>query len=188
MPKKMFYSVKFIKSATGAKEFLYDRPVFTFIGRSNVGKSSLINALLRMKGFMKTSKTPGLTRLVNYCLVDNKFYLADVPGYGFATFERKSFTGLMKDFIEDNRALKKVYILVDSRRLLMFADDQFADYLESIGMDYAFVFTKCDKLNTSDKHYLKLQEGKLEGAQFFETSAKEDKSLLQLKNDIYANV
>ncbi|MFA6861364.1 MAG: ribosome biogenesis GTP-binding protein YihA/YsxC [Bacilli bacterium] len=188
MPKKMFFSAEFIKSAVSRKDFLFDRPAFSFLGRSNVGKSTLINSLLRRKGFMKTSKTPGLTRFVNYALIDNRFYLTDVPGYGFATFERKSFQGLMKDYLEDNSALKKVYLLIDSRRLLMPADDQFADYLDEIKLPYAFVFTKCDKLSSSDKHYLKLQIDKLAPVKCFEVSSSDEASLELLRKDIYSSL
>lgn len=77
--KLCFSKVRFVKSATKKEEFLFDKPVFTFIGRSNVGKSTLINRLVQQKGFRKTSKTAGRTNRVNYALIDEKIYLADVP-------------------------------------------------------------------------------------------------------------
>lgn len=184
MSKVSFQNVEFIKSAVDKKGFLLDKPVVTFIGRSNVGKSTLCNGLVRRKNFMKTSKTAGQTRMVNYALIDNAFYLADVPGYGFATFQRDTFEGLMKDFLEDNKALKKVYLLIDSRRLLLPADADFADYLEEMKIPYAYVFTKVDKLNSSEKHYLKLQEEKIAPVPFFEVGIKKENLYQALRDDI----
>lgn len=189
MPEKIrFNNVVFLKSAYQKKDFLLDKPTLTFIGRSNVGKSTLINGLLQRKNFMKTSKTAGATRAVNYCLVDNKFYLADVPGYGFASFERDSFPQLMKDFLEENKALKKVYLLIDSRRLLLPADDEFCDYLEALHMPYAFVFTKIDKLSGAEKADLKLQEEKLAPAQIFEVALKKEELYQKIRKDIVETI
>ena len=80
MAKISFQNVNFVKSAVDKKGFLQDKPTVTFIGRSNVGKSTLINALVQRKNFMKTSKTAGQTNMVNYAVIDNSFYVADVPG------------------------------------------------------------------------------------------------------------
>lgn len=188
MPKKSFSDIAFIRSAPDKKQFLFDHPTVTFIGRSNVGKSTLINSLVQRKNFMKTSKTAGLTKMVNYSLIDNSFYLADVPGYGFATFQRDNFAPLMKDFLEDNKALKKVYILIDSRRLLLPADDEFASYLESLGIPYAFVFTKTDRMNASEKHFLRQQIEKLAPTQCFEVGLKMENKIQALRDDIIKTV
>ena len=188
MASKDFTDIKFVRSAPNSSQFLYDHPIVTFIGRSNVGKSTLINQLVQRKNFMKTSKTAGQTNMVNYSLIDNKFYLVDVPGYGFATFARDNFAGLMKDFLEDNKALKKVYILVDGRRLLLPADDDFASYLESLKIPYAFVFTKTDKMTSSEKHYLNLQKEKLAPAPCFEVGLKMNKKYQDLRDDILNTV
>lgn len=188
MPKVSFKKAVFIKSAIDKNGFLYDHPTITFIGRSNVGKSTLINSLVGMKNFMKTSKTAGQTNMVNYALIDNSFYLADVPGYGFATFKRDTFAGLMKDFIENNRGLKKVYILIDGRRLLLPADDDFASYLEELKIPYAFVFTKIDKLSSSEKYYLKLQKEKLAPIDMFEVGLNKNELYNALKDDIIKSI
>lgn len=189
MAKKInFQNVNFVKSAIDKKGFLLDKPTITFIGRSNVGKSTLVNSLVQRKNFMKTSKTAGQTNMVNYALVDNSFYVADVPGYGFATFKRDTFAGLMKDFIEENKGLKKVYLLIDARRLLLPADDDFASYLDSLNIDYAFVFTKVDKLNMSEKHYLSLQKEKLSGKQIFEVGLKKENLYQILRDDIVKTI
>ncbi len=188
MAKTDFQNVEFIRSAVDKKQFLYDKPIVTFIGRSNVGKSTLVNQLVRRKNFMKTSKTAGLTNMVNYSLVDKKFYLVDVPGYGFATFRRDHFAKLMEDFLVDNKALKRVYILIDARRLLLPADDEFSQYLESLSIPYSFVFTKTDKMTASEKHYLKLQEEKIAPTPFFEVGLKKEKAYQALRDDIILTV
>lgn len=188
MSKNDFQNVEFIRSAVDKKQFLYDKPIVTFIGRSNVGKSTLINQLVRRKNFMKTSKTAGLTNMVNYSAVDSKFYLVDVPGYGYATFARDHFAKLMEDFLVDNKALKKVYILIDARRLLLPADDEFAQYLESLSIPYSFVFTKTDKMTASEKHYLKLQEEKIAPTTFFEVGLKKESAYQALRDDIIKTV
>lgn len=188
MKNNSFQSALFMRSAPDKSQFLLNHPVITFIGRSNVGKSTLINSLVRKKNFMKTSKSAGLTKMVNYSLIDDKFYLSDVPGYGFATFKRDNFEGLMKDFIENNPALKKVYILIDSRRLLLPADDQFASYLKELGIKYAFVFTKCDKLSASEKHFLNLQIEKLLPEEVFKVGMKDEKGYQILRDDITKSI
>lgn len=188
MAERSFLNAVFVRSAPDKSQFLKDHPVVTFIGRSNVGKSTLINALVRRKNFMKTSKTAGLTSMVNFALIDNKFYLADVPGYGFATFKRDTFAPMMKDFLEDNPALKKVYILIDGRRLLLPADEEFADYLDSLHIPYAFVFTKTDRMNASEKHYLSLQKEKLAPVACFDVGMKNEKGYQALRDDIVRTV
>ncbi len=189
MPTKIdFTKTKFIKSASDGAQFLIDHPCIAFLGRSNVGKSTLINSLVSQRNLMKTSKTPGLTRQINYALVDEKFYLVDLPGYGYASYERDYFDKLMDDFFSQENVLKKVYLLIDSRRLLLPADEDFMSYLSSKGLNYSVVFTKTDKLNKSDRHYLSLQKEKLSDVEFFETNQKDKQSLEVLRKDIIKTV
>lgn len=185
--KKLFDNVEFIASVKDKKAFKKDLPVFTFLGRSNVGKSTLINTLCYNPNLMKASKKPGRTQMINYCRVDEKFYLADVPGYGFARFNRSEFAGMMKDFLEENPSLVKAYILIDSRRLLQTGDLEFASYLESLPLDYSYVFTKYDKLSQSEKHFLDVQLEKIQNEKkdvpCF-VSSFDSKSLDPLRKDI----
>ncbi len=187
MPDKKgtFYKAVFVKSAKSEDQFLLDLPLFTFIGRSNVGKSTLINNLVGQKSLMKSSKTPGLTRMVNYALVDDAFYLADVPGYGYASLERDYFYELMTSFFTKSTNLRCVYILIDSRRLLQEADLEFMDYLSGSGIPFALVFTKCDQLSAKEKYALKECKKSLE-ARFpcFETNMRSKETFLPLRKDI----
>lgn len=184
----LFQKAVFVTSAARKEQFRFEHPSVTMMGRSNVGKSTLINSLTKNPSLMKTSKKPGRTQLVNYSLVNDKFFLVDVPGYGFASFKRDTFEGLMKDFIEDNRSLRKIYILIDSRRLLQEGDIEFASYLESLGISYSYVFTKADKLNTSERHFLDLQIKKLSEEKkelvCFVTGLKDGKSLDLIRQDM----
>ncbi len=180
-----FNKAVFLKSAKSEDQFLYDLPLFTFIGRSNVGKSTLINNVLEQKNLMKSSKTPGLTRMVNYCLVDDSFYIADVPGYGYAQLERDYFYELMSAFLSKSDNMRCVYILIDSRRLLKDADLEFIDFLSRCSTPFALVFTKTDQLSAKEKYALKQCEASIE-AQFayFETNIRNKDSFAPLRKDI----
>ena len=133
---------------------------------------------------MKTSKTPGLTKLINYSLIDNAFYLVDLPGYGYASQDREYFANLINTFLFENKSLKKIYLLVDSRRLLMPADISFMDALHKHSIPFSIVFTKIDKLNTSDKHYLNLQIEKIKDESFFYASSNNLSFIEEIKKDI----
>jgi GTP-binding protein len=183
-----FRKAVFVKSVADPKDFLSDHPVVTFLGRSNAGKSTLINGVVENRSFMKSSKTPGLTRLINYGLIDGTFYVADVPGYGYASFERESFAPLMTAFLSENPALRKVYLVIDSRRLLMEADDAFATYLEGLNLPLSYVFTKIDKLSASERQDLMLQEAHLAPALCFETRSDKKDSYEALRKDILRSI
>ena len=180
-----FTKILFVKSATKKEEFLYDKNVITFLGRSNVGKSSLINALISEKNFMKTSKTPGRTIYVNYALVNDKFYLADVPGYGYATKDSSKFPKLMEEFLSSSN-LKKIYLLLDSRRSLPSEEEEFLNYLLSLKIPLKVIFTKYDKLNTSEKAKLLIEQEKIKklNVDYFLSSVGNNQLLDKIRKDI----
>lgn len=142
-----FGKSEFVTSCVDPKTFLRDKPTVLFCGRSNAGKSTLINSLCRKKDLMKTSARPGKTRMINYAVVDGKFYIADSPGYGFES-ERNYFQKLMDGFFNEARKnLKGVVMAVDSRRGIMSSDQLMIDYATSFQVKILIVLTKCDKLN-----------------------------------------
>lgn len=125
-----------------------DRPEYAFIGRSNVGKSSLINMLTGVKGLAKTSGRPGKTQLINHFLINNEWYLVDLPGYGYARTSKSSrekWSTMMRDYFLHREALTNVYVLVDSRIPPQRIDLEFISFLGTNGIPLAIVFTKTDK-------------------------------------------
>ena len=147
-----FRNTKFIKSATSDKDSLYDLNHIIFVGRSNVGKSSLINALTDHKNLAFVSKNPGQTKLLNYYNVDKKLYLVDAPGYGYRkTGQKDGFDEMMDSYFKTNSRLKLVLWLLDSRRELSKEDLDFYEFLESFNVKTLIVFTKVDKLNQKGK-------------------------------------
>ncbi len=145
-----------IKQATfaGSSEKLTDRlnaklPEFAFIGRSNVGKSSLINSLCNCKGLAKTSSTPGKTLLINHFLINNSWYLVDLPGYGYAKISQKARLKLAKmnnDYINNSEELVMLFVLLDARHSIQKIDLEFLTSLGEAGIPFAIIFTKADKL------------------------------------------
>ena len=146
-----FRNVSFIKSAPSASQRpdgLFD---IMFVGRSNVGKSSLINALCSRKDLAFTSSKPGHTRLLNYYNVDNKFYLVDAPGYGYvAKGPKDAFSEMMEDYYATSKP-RLVVFLFDSRRTPKDDDISFMKYLKNEEIAVLLVLTKADKLNQSEK-------------------------------------
>ncbi len=123
-------------------------PEFAFIGRSNVGKSSLINMLCRRRGLAMTSSTPGKTKLVNHFLIDEKWYLVDLPGYGYAKLpqkERDELRRVVQDYIFNSEELQMLFVLVDSRHDIGRIDLDFIAELGENGIPFGIIFTKCDK-------------------------------------------
>ena len=130
-----------------------DIPEFAFIGRSNVGKSSLINMLCGVKGLAKVSSTPGKTQLINHFIVDGSWYLVDLPGYGYAKVSknvRKGFSKLITDYTVKHENLCFLFILVDSRHEPQRIDLEFIDAMGDAGVPFAIVFTKSDKLSFAE--------------------------------------
>lgn len=126
-------------------------PEFAFIGRSNVGKSSLINSLTGVRGLAKTSSTPGKTKLVNHFLINDSWYLVDLPGYGFARMPQKDREELRKiiyDYLDNSTGLVLLFVLIDSRHDIQQNDFDFINSLGEAGVPFALVYTKCDKLGS----------------------------------------
>ena len=149
-----FINAKFIKSASKKSEFIFDDLAqVAIVGRSNVGKSSLINTLTNNGKLAKTSSTPGRTRLVNYFNIDNKFYLVDLPGYGYHKASKgiaNAWDNVMNDYFSDNPNLKLVLLLLDSRILATDLDKQMMDYLFEKQIPALIVLTKADKISRSE--------------------------------------
>ena len=124
------------------------RPEYAFIGRSNVGKSSLINMLTGVKGLAKTSGRPGKTQLINHFLINNEWYLVDLPGYGYARTSKSSrdaWGAMMRDYFLHREELTNTYVLVDSRLKPQRIDLDFIEFLGQNGVPLTVVFTKTDK-------------------------------------------
>lgn len=124
-------------------------PEYAFIGRSNVGKSSLINHLASRKKLAKTSSTPGKTQLINHFLIDDNWYLVDLPGYGWAQTSKTNKAAWKKmiyDYLEKRPNLASVFVLVDSRHEPQKIDLDFMQWLGEEGVPFSIVFTKSDKL------------------------------------------
>lgn len=127
-----------------------DRPEVAFAGRSNVGKSSLINRLVRRKRLAKTSSTPGRTQLINFFNINNVFYLVDLPGYGFAKVPvavRKQWGPMVEAYISGRQTLAAVFVLMDVRRDPGPEEHQMFRYLDAAGVPGRLVITKSDKVS-----------------------------------------
>jgi GTP-binding protein len=145
------HSVKFIKSSPDLKSCPgAEPPEYAFAGRSNVGKSSLLNLLINMKNLAKTSSTPGKTRLINHYLVNDAWYLVDLPGYGYARAGKKtrdSFLSTIGEYLLHRESLACLFILIDCRHRPLESDLEFIIWTGSNHIPVALVFTKTDKLS-----------------------------------------
>lgn len=123
---------------------------YAFIGRSNVGKSSLINMLTNRKGLAKTSATPGKTQLINHFEINKEWYLVDLPGYGYARASKDSkaaWDRMIRDYLEFRKNLISVYVLIDIRLEAQAIDIRFINWLGEKGIPFSIVFTKADKIS-----------------------------------------
>lgn len=142
-------TAEFIISNTDHRQCPQDgKPEYAFIGRSNVGKSSLINMLTNRKGLAMTSSTPGKTMLINHFLINGEWYLVDLPGYGYARRGkegREKLRVIIEDYILEREMLTNLFVLVDSRHEPQQIDLEFMEWLGENGIPFAIVFTKADK-------------------------------------------
>ena len=128
-----------------------DKPEYAFIGRSNVGKSSLINMLTGRNGLAKTSATPGKTLLINHFIVNDEWYIVDLPGYGYASRgkeTREQLARMIKSYIMQRQQMVNLFVLVDSRHKPQKIDMEFITWLGENGVPFSIVFTKLDKLGS----------------------------------------
>ena len=142
-------SAEFIISNSDYKKCPQDgKPEYAFIGRSNVGKSSLINMLTNRKGLAMTSSKPGKTMLINHFLINEQWYLVDLPGYGYARRGkegREKIREIIEDYIMERDQLLNLFVLVDSRHEPQIIDIEFMEWLGENGIPFSIVFTKADK-------------------------------------------
>ena len=147
--------VEFVRSARVPEDYPpEDRPEIAFAGRSNVGKSSLINALLGRRKIARVSSTPGMTRAINFYLVNRSFYLVDLPGYGYAKVPlrlRRRWRPLMEGYIEGRRSLRGMVVIMDTKVGATDLDLQLILWLRSKGIPFLPVLTKADKVSQRER-------------------------------------
>lgn len=190
----MVKSAEFVKSSSDYRQSpKADRAEFAFIGRSNVGKSSLINALVNKKDLAKTSSQPGKTQLINHFLIDQDWYLVDLPGYGYARVSRDNravWGKMIRNYILKRENLLNVYLLIDSRHSPQKIDIEFMNFLGENSVPFTIVFTKIDK-QTANKTNENLRNYKNELLKYWEelpqiilTSAEKRQGLEELMDSI----
>ncbi len=153
MSKPLIKSARFVISNSDVRKCPDDnKPEYAFIGRSNVGKSSLINALTGQKKLAMTSATPGKTLLINHFLVNDEWYLVDLPGYGYAKRSKSQTEQLQKiisSYVLEREQMTLLFVLIDSRHEPQKIDLEFIEWLGENGVPFAIIFTKADKLTKS---------------------------------------
>ena len=171
-------------------------PEFAFIGRSNVGKSSLINMITNNKKLAKVSGKPGKTLLINHYLINKKFYIIDLPGYGYAKIskgEKKKIDFLISNFIEQ-RKIQTLFILIDLRHELLEIDLNFIKYVNNLKLNFTIIFTKADKLSiNSQKEKLKkyndyLERNIKENIELIISSSKSMKGEKEILKSIFTEI
>ena len=185
-------SAEFLTGAVSCKQYPDSAcPELAFVGRSNVGKSSLINSLLNRKKLVKTSQTPGKTQEINFFKINNDFIFADLPGYGFAKVPQsvqKRWKKMIEDYLLRRETLLAVIFIIDLRRNPSPLDLDLQGWLENCGVEYILVGTKADKLSQSEfkKQVRKLNEAYFdnEKGELLTYSSKSSRGRKELWNKI----
>ena len=172
-----------------------NKPEYAFIGRSNVGKSSLINMLVNKKNLAKTSGKPGKTQVINHFLINENWYIVDLPGYGYASVskqKRTDFAQIIKQYLTKRKNLMSVFVLIDSRLTPQKIDIEFMAWLGELRIPFVICFTKQDKLSKSESE-INLMNYKKEMLkyweylpQFFKTSSSKNRGKNEILEFIYA--
>ncbi len=183
-------SAKFVISNTRIDRCPQDgKPEYAFIGRSNVGKSSLINMLTRKPKLAMTSATPGKTMLINHFIINDAWYLVDLPGYGYAQRGKKAkdkLTQIIESYILGREQMTNLFVLIDIRHDPLPIDLEFIEWLGENGVPFSIVFTKADKLGTQrqrenvERYLAKLSEQWEELPPYFVTSSEKGMGRFEL--------
>ena len=174
----------FITSAARPEQFL-TRPIphVVFAGKSNVGKSSLLNKILNRKGLAKTSQTPGKTRLINYFLINDRFYFVDIPGYGYAKVskaEQRGWGPLIEHYLNSTPFISVIFVLIDIRREPTANDRELIEWLSHQELPFRILLTKSDKLSKNkviNQHSRIAQALGLDKSEIIATSAVNAKGI-----------
>ena len=188
--------VSFLKGVAGIDGLPPDREAeVCFIGRSNVGKSSLINALFERRNLARTSKTPGRTQELNFFSLGESSYIVDLPGYGYAKAskdKRSDWQTLIKSYIAERRSLKRVFTLVDARHGLKDNDREFFSFLDTYAVNYQIVLTKIDKVKKTEMPKLldeinsKIEEHPACNPEFLITSAIKKSGISEIRDVMFS--
>lgn len=193
MSKKFAQQCVFLAGvAAGGKVPFFNLPEVAFWGRSNVGKSSLINAVTGRKLLAKVSNTPGRTRQINFFEIDQQQILVDFPGYGYAKTSRKdvaAWTRHIISYIQNRINLKKIFLLLDARHELKDIDVEAMELLDELAVPYKIILTKCDKREADLQRWQKIYETELikHGALlqgFIATSSQAGTGIIELRREI----
>ena len=186
-----FANAAFVKSATKLSEIpSLAMGEVLLVGKSNVGKSTLINSLCSNKSLAHTSSKPGFTKLLNYYEVDNSFYLVDAPGYGYTISGSRhlaSFGKMMEDYFS-NPNLKLVVFLIDSRHEIGKDDKDFYEFLKENNINYLLVATKVDKLNQSENAKLDKYLKSINAGNYLKISSLNNSLIEKLKGEILSYI
>jgi len=188
-----FLKTEFVKSITDKTQI--PKPVLpeiAFAGRSNVGKSSLLNAIFQRRNLVKTSSTPGKTQLINYFNVNNVFYCVDLPGYGYAKIpvsKKAAWQKMLESYLVDNINLSNIYVLIDSRHDLQQNDIDMLNWLDHIGQKYTVVISKTDKINRNSIYQkLALIKQRFPGIAVLPFSIKDRQTVFNVKKQIITDL